>query len=121
MQQHFLNKYCMIKEPKLPKSVHAAWGQVVHLCEERNEVEARSFVAKELDKHRDEEVIIGLETIQQLLIAFRRYHQLLDPFRISPPPEYDLAFKLWLQDILDRLLKTVVEKDAAVNTKGHFI
>ncbi|CEG84679.1 hypothetical protein RMATCC62417_18447 [Rhizopus microsporus] len=96
MQQHFLDKYAMTKELKLPKPVKAAWDQVTHLYENRNEVEARSFIAKEIDQHRDQEVIIGLETIQQLLIAFRRHHQLLNPQRIKPPPEYDIAFKLWL-------------------------
>lgn len=96
MRQHFLKKYTMPEEPKLPKTIQAAWDHVVRICKERNEAESRSFIAKELDRHRDPEVIIGLETIQQLLIAFRRHHLLLDPLRISPPPEYDLAFKLWL-------------------------
>ncbi|RCH90928.1 hypothetical protein CU097_004444, partial [Rhizopus azygosporus] len=42
------------------------------------------------------EVIIGHKTIQQLLIAFRWHHQLLNPFRIKLPPEYGIVFKLWL-------------------------
>ncbi|KAL4208037.1 hypothetical protein AB4K20DRAFT_1988113 [Rhizopus microsporus] len=91
-----MDKVCDDKRIKTSKSVKAAWEQVVHLYENRNEMEARSFIAKGIDQHRDLEVIIGFKTIQQLLIAFRRYHQLLNPLHIKPPPEYDIAFKLWL-------------------------
>ncbi|KAI8067759.1 hypothetical protein BC940DRAFT_300401 [Gongronella butleri] len=95
MEDSFKTQFPMA-EPALPPQLKQAWEKVVELCHEQNAADARAYVAAEIDKNRDKEAIVGLELIQQLLIAYRRHHHLLDPFRLTAPAEYDLAFKLWL-------------------------